>query len=131
MANLTRRGFITSAVALGAAAGAGQFPRPAIAASTIKVGADLPFSGGLELFGAQGRIGLNLAAAEINAGGGILGHKVELIYEDNRTDPKTATEKARKLIERDEAIAVCGPITSQSAIGDKRGLWTTVLAAAI
>jgi urea transport system substrate-binding protein len=112
MTKLTRRGFVTSAAALGAAAGLGQFPRPAIAASTIKVGVDLPFSGGLELFGAQGRIGLNLAAAEINAAGGIMGHKVELIYEDNRTDPKTATEKARKLIESDEVIAVCGPITS-------------------
>jgi urea transport system substrate-binding protein len=112
MGNLTRRKFVTSAVALGAAAGAGQFPRPAIAASTVKVGADLPFSGGLELFGAQGRIGLKLAAAEINAAGGILGKQVELIFEDNRTDPKTATEKARKLIESDEVIAVCGPITS-------------------
>ncbi len=76
------------------------------------MGAALPFSGGLELFGDQARIGLELAAAEINDGGGIMGAPVEMIFEDMKTDPKTAAEKARKLIQRDEVVAVAGPITS-------------------
>lgn len=108
-----RRTFIKSAVAAGAVAGASRLAFPALAqGKTVKVGAAQPFSGGLELFGQQAKIGLDLAVAEINAKGGIMGHKVEMIYEDMKTDPKTAAEKARKLIQRDEVIAVSGPITS-------------------
>ncbi len=109
MMKINRRKFL----ATGAAAGIAAFPMPAISqGKTVKVGAAQPFSGGLELFGAQARFGLDLAASEINAAGGIMGHKVEIIYEDMKTDPKTAAEKARKLIQRDEVIAVSGPITS-------------------
>jgi len=109
MTKLTRRAFVA---ATAAAAALTRFPVPAIAGKSVKVGAALPFSGGLELFGAQARLGIDLAVAEINAGGGILGHPVEMIYEDMKTDPKTAAEKARKLIQRDHVIAVAGPITS-------------------
>ena len=113
MARLTRRKFVKAAAATGAAVGLSQLPLPAVAQNApVKVGAALPFSGGLELFGDQARIGLELAAAEINGGGGIMGAPVEMIFEDMKTDPKTAAEKARKLIQRDEVVAVAGPITS-------------------
>ncbi|MFQ5784801.1 MAG: substrate-binding protein [Alphaproteobacteria bacterium] len=109
----SRRKFIRSVAASATVAGFGGLAFPAIAQTrTVKVGVAQPFSGGLELFGEQARIGLDLAASEINAAGGVMGHKLELIYEDMKTDPKTAAEKARKLIQRDEVIAVSGPITS-------------------
>ena len=79
----------------------------------IKIGIVLPLSGGLELFGQQGIQGAKMAVAEINAAGGVLGgRQFELIVEDNKTDPKTAVEKAKKLILRDEVHAILGPITS-------------------
>lgn len=110
MINVTRRKFVVTA---GAAAAVSSFSMPSIAAGkTIKIGAVQPFSGGLELFGKQAQMGLDLAASEINAAGGIMGHKVEVLYEDNKTDPKTSVERARKVIERDEVMAVSGPITS-------------------
>lgn len=87
---------------------------PALAADPIKVGAVLPFSGGLELFGGQAKLGLDLAAAEINAAGGILGRPVEILYEDDKTDPKAAVEATRKLIQRDDVLALVGPITSNN-----------------
>jgi branched-chain amino acid transport system substrate-binding protein/urea transport system substrate-binding protein len=80
----------------------------------IKIGAVLPFSGGLELFGNQAKIGLDLAAAEINAAGGILGRKVEVLYQDNKTDPKTSVERTTQLIQREQVLAVTGPITSSA-----------------
>ncbi|MCS6877259.1 MAG: substrate-binding protein [Geminicoccaceae bacterium] len=83
-------------------------------ARAVKVGAVLPFSGGLELFGEQARLGLELAAAEINAKGGILGRPVEILFEDDKTDPKTAVEKASRLVTRDEVVAIFGPITSSN-----------------
>ncbi|MFT6557344.1 substrate-binding protein [Sneathiella sp.] len=110
MIKISRRSFVASAGAVAATAGFGM---PAIAAGkTIKIGAVQPFSGGLELFGKQAQMGLDLAASEINAAGGIMGHKVEVLYEDNKTDPKTSVERARKVIQRDEVMAVSGPITS-------------------
>ncbi len=110
MIDISRRQFMG---AVGATAAASAFGMPAIAADkTIKIGAVQPFSGGLELFGNQAKMGLDLAVSEINAGGGILGHQVEILYEDNKTDPKTSVERAKKLIERDEVLAISGPITS-------------------
>ncbi|MEO6052868.1 MAG: ABC transporter substrate-binding protein, partial [Chthoniobacterales bacterium] len=84
------------------------------AATPIKIGAVLPFSGGVELYGQQAKLGLDLAAKEINASGGILGHPVEILYEDDKTRPAGAMKAVRKLIERDRVFAVFGPITSQN-----------------
>jgi branched-chain amino acid transport system substrate-binding protein/urea transport system substrate-binding protein len=86
----------------------------ATGAELIRIGAVLPFSGGVELYGRQAKLGLDLAAKEINAGGGILGRPVEILYEDDKTDPAAATEATRKLIERDGVLAVVGPITSRN-----------------
>ena len=74
----------------------------------------LPFSGGVEVYGRQAKLGLDLAAKEINAGGGILGRPVEVIYEDDKTDPTAALNATRKLIERDGVFALVGPITSRN-----------------
>ena len=79
----------------------------------IKIGIVLPFSGGLELFGQQGTQGAKMAVAEINAAGGVLGGRpLELIIEDDKTDPKTAVEKVNKLVMKDKVHALLGPITS-------------------
>jgi len=97
----------------GIAAGTAAFGFPAVhAAEPLKVGVVQPFSGGLELFGNQAKLGLDLAAKEINAAGGILGRQLELVYEDSKTDPKTAVERTQKLIQRDRVVAISGPISS-------------------
>ena len=102
MPSPTRRHLITGATATAASAVLGA---PAFAQKApLRIGANLEFSGGLELFGNQAKLGLDLAAREINAAGGILGQPVEILYEDNRTDPKTAVERSTKLIGRDEVL---------------------------
>ncbi|MCC8939713.1 ABC transporter substrate-binding protein [Bradyrhizobium sp. Arg68] len=91
--------------------------RPSAAAEPadpIRIGAVLPFSGGVELYGQQAKLGLDLAAAEINAAGGILGRPVKLIYADDKTNPAAAAEAMRSLVEKDGALAVVGPITSRN-----------------
>ena len=90
------------------------FAASARSAEPIKIGAVLPFSGGVELYGKQAKLGLDLAAKEINAGGGILGRPVEIIYEDDKTDPAAAVEATQKLIARDGVLALVGPITSRN-----------------
>jgi branched-chain amino acid transport system substrate-binding protein/urea transport system substrate-binding protein len=86
----------------------------AYAAEPIKIGAVLPFSGGVELYGEQARLGLELAASDINAAGGILGRPVEVVFRDDGTRPNIASESARKAVEEDGVLAVVGPITSQN-----------------
>ena len=93
--------------------GAGLSPSTgANAAEPIRVGAVLSFSGGVELYGQQAKLGLDLAARDINAAGGILGRPVELIYADDKTRPASAESAMRTLIESDRVSAVVGPITS-------------------
>jgi branched-chain amino acid transport system substrate-binding protein/urea transport system substrate-binding protein len=112
MLTSTRRRLLEGGLAL---AGAGLVGRHARAqGEPIRIGAVLEFSGGLELFGNQAKLGIDLAASEINAAGGILGRPVEILYEDNKTDPKTSVERATKLIGRDEVLAILGPITSNA-----------------
>src|SRR6186713_2242568 len=83
-------------------------------AEPIKIGAVLPFSGGVELYGQQAKLGLDLAARDINAAGGILGQPVEIIYADDKTRPEAAADAMRSLVEKDGAMAVVGPITSRN-----------------
>jgi urea transport system substrate-binding protein len=112
MTILTRRTILKSAAGTALAA---ALPMPAIhAASAIKMGVVQPFSGGLELFGNQAKLGLDLAVSEINASGGAGGLMIELIYEDDKTDPKTAVERATQLVRRDQVLAISGPITSNN-----------------
>ncbi|GKQ49364.1 ABC transporter substrate-binding protein [Bradyrhizobium sp. Ce-3] len=79
----------------------------------IRVGAVLPFSGGVELYGQQAKLGLDLAAKDINATGGILGRPVEIIYADDKTRPQAAADAMRSLLDK-QVLAVVGPITSQN-----------------
>lgn len=80
----------------------------------IKIGALLSFSGGVELYGAQAKLGIDLATQQINSSGGILGHPLQIIYADDGTRPGIALDALRKLIGDDDVLAVIGPITSQN-----------------
>jgi len=84
------------------------------AVEPVKIGAVLSFSGGVELYGRQAKLGIDLAGKEINAGGGLLGRPIEVVYEDDKTDPTAALDATHKLVERDGVLAVVGPITSRN-----------------
>lgn len=107
----SRRRLLQGAAASAAALGLG-FPYIARAADPIKVGVLQPLSGGLENLGQQGVQGTQLAIEEANEAGGVLGRPFELVIADDRTDPKTAVERARELIQRDQVVAIFGPVTS-------------------
>lgn len=73
----------------------------ACAQETLKVGALLPLSGNYGFLGVSERFGIDMAVAEVNAGGGVLGRKVEVVYEDAGT-PAQATRKATQMLEHDK-----------------------------
>jgi branched-chain amino acid transport system substrate-binding protein len=81
----------------------------------IRIGHLTPVTGFLGPLGEFAQMGVKLAAEEINAAGGVLGRKVELVIEDS-VNPQTASAKAERLIERDKVAMIIGEISSASAL---------------
>lgn len=82
------------------------------AAATIKVGEFASLTGKEAAFGQSSHKGTLLAIEEINAAGGVLGKKIELVYEDNQSQPGQSTTVVRKLITRDNVVAILGEVAS-------------------
>ncbi|WP_431957807.1 urea ABC transporter substrate-binding protein [Nocardia lijiangensis] len=83
-------------------------------AGTIKVGSLHSLSGTMAISEVTVANSTKLAVDQINAAGGVLGKKIELVLEDGASDPKTFAEKAEKLISSDCVAAVFGGWTSSS-----------------
>ena len=67
-------------------------------AQTIKIGVNEPLTGPFAASGTYVVNGAKIAADEINAKGGVLGKKIELVIEDNKSNPTEAAAVAEKLI---------------------------------
>jgi len=85
-------------------------------ASVIRVGVVTPLSGTYAGIGQQVKWGLDLAAAQLNASGGILGRKLELIYEDEEANPAVAVQKAEKLFQVSKVDFLTGTVNSGSTL---------------
>ncbi len=119
----SRRAFLKTAGAAAALAAGSEplfFPGVVRAEEPIRIGQLIPFTGFLGAIGEYGKQGATLAVEELNARGGVLNRKVELITEDE-ANPGVAVQKARKLIERDRVVAIEGLVSSASclAVGDE------------
>jgi urea transport system substrate-binding protein len=113
---LNRRQFIKSTAAAAAVTAVPGFPfiRTAAAADTVKVGILHSLTGTVAIAEASVVDAEKLAIEEINAAGGVLGRKIEIITEDGASDWPTFAEKARKLLERDKVASIFGCYTSAS-----------------
>lgn len=86
----------------------------AVTDSAVKVGILHSISGTMAISEAGSVEAEKLAIAQINAKGGILGRKIEVIQEDGASDWPTYAEKAKKLLTEDHVAAVFGCWTSAS-----------------
>ncbi len=92
-------------------------PRPASAAADpIKIGVVTPLTGTYAPIGQQVRWGVELAAKEINAAGGVLGRKIELLFEDEEANPAVAVQKAEKLFQSAKVDFLTGTVNSGSTL---------------
>lgn len=78
------------------------------AAQNIKIGVNQPQTGPFAASGTYVVNGARIAADEINAKGGLLGRKIELVIEDNKSNPTEAAAVAEKLITRDKVPVILG-----------------------
>jgi branched-chain amino acid transport system substrate-binding protein len=82
------------------------------AGEVIKVGEFASLTGKEATFGQSSHKGTLLAIEELNAAGGVLGKKFELITEDTQSKQGESASVVRKLVSRDKCIAILGEVAS-------------------
>ncbi len=98
---------LAATVALGAAWSA--------SAQDITIATIGPITGQYASFGEQMKRGAQMAVDDLNAKGGVLGHKIKLVVEDDACDPKQAVAAANKVADMKVAL-VAGHFCSGSSI---------------
>ena len=76
------------------------------AADPIKIGFSMEETGGLAANGKPALLAMQIWAEDVNAKGGILGRKVELVYYDDQTNPSTVPSIYNKLLDVDKVDLV-------------------------
>lgn len=82
---------------------------PAFAADTIKIGEIATVTGDFAAYGVAEVEAVKMAVSEINAKGGVLGKKLEVIMYDCRTRNEDMVNAARRLVQQDKVVAAIGP----------------------
>src|SRR5262245_66640768 len=98
--------------ALAVALGTMLMAAVAAAQDTIKIGVTQPLTGAFAASGNYVAQGAKIAEEEINKAGGVLGKKIELIIEDNKSNPTEAVATAEKLINSDKVPVLMGAWSS-------------------
>jgi len=111
--SLNRR---TVAAGLGAAVLFALTGSASLAQEPIKVGLVAALSGGSAKSGEGITRGLTIAIDEINAAGGILGRKLELVRRDDESNPSKGQVAARELIDQEKVAVMFGGIDSPVAL---------------
>jgi branched-chain amino acid transport system substrate-binding protein len=106
--------FLAAAIALAASVQAG-----AAAPAPLKIGALLAVTGPASFLGAPEARTLQMLVDDLNAKGGVDGHRVELVVKDTGGNPEKAISFAKQLVEEDQVFAIIGPATSGESIAVK------------
>lgn len=101
------QGLMASAVILAGTAITGAY-----AQETIKIGVTQPLTGAFAASGNYVAQGAKIAEDEINKAGGINGKKIQLIIEDNKSNPTEAVSTVEKLIQKDKVPVLMGAWSS-------------------
>jgi branched-chain amino acid transport system substrate-binding protein len=89
---------------------------PARGGDTVRIGLNYPKTGPYSVQGLDEFRAATLAAEEINAAGGILGRKIELVTRDSRSKAPLGASNATELIEKEGVKMVFGGVSSGVAV---------------
>ncbi len=89
------------------------------AAEPYRIGAVFAVTGPSAWLGEPERDTAKMVVDEINAAGGINGHPIELIIEDDAGEEAKSVLAVKKLIDRDKVLAIIGPSTSGTSMAVK------------
>src|SRR3989441_8512868 len=117
---MDRRSFL---VATGAGTAALAFPAVlrAQGKDPIRIGSPLPLTGPFGPLAADQQRGAQLGADELNAKGGILGRKVEVLFRDDQLKPAVGAQRTKELIENEKVQFIVGGLAAhvQMAINEQ------------
>ena len=105
-----------SILSLALAAGVAVLPGAAIAQASIKIGLIQPVTGPAAYDGQSVINGARMAESEVNAAGGVLGKKIEVVLQDGKNDPAESLNAAEKLLGRDQVKVLIGAWGSSSTL---------------
>jgi branched-chain amino acid transport system substrate-binding protein len=117
---MDRRSFLTTT-----AAGAAALSFPAIlraqSKDPLRIGCPLPLTGPFAALAADMQRGAQLAEDQLNAQGGIMGRKVEVLFRDDQLKPAVGAQRTKELIENDKALFIVGGLAAhvQMAINEQ------------
>jgi branched-chain amino acid transport system substrate-binding protein len=116
---MKRRAFLTTT-----AAGVATLGFPAVLraqSGPLKIGFPLPLTGPFAAIAADQKRGAELAVDELNAKGGVLGRKVEVLFRDDELKPATGAQRTKELIENQNVDFVVGGLAAhvQMAINEQ------------
>jgi len=88
----------------------------AAAGDVIKVGEFASLTGSEATFGQSSHQGTQMAVDDLNAAGGLLGKKIQLLTEDDQSQAGQPATVVRKLISRDGVVAILGEVASSRSM---------------
>ena len=91
-------------------------PPPAVVAQEIKIGMSAPLSGPASALGLGMKSGIESYFKRVNRSGGVKGRKLRLIALDDGYDPSSAVDNMRKLIDKENVIALIGNVGTPTAV---------------
>lgn len=86
------------------------------AGGEIVIGEFGSLTGTTATFGISTKNGIDMAIAEVNAAGGVLGRQVRVIVEDDQGRPEEAQTVVTKLITSDKVVAILGEVASSRTL---------------
>ncbi|MFW6135233.1 MAG: ABC transporter substrate-binding protein [Chloroflexota bacterium] len=89
---------------------------PAEEAEPLKIAMLAAMSGDVKTFGEGTKRGVDMAVAEWNAKGGVLGREIEVIVGDTKCDAQEAANVANKVINQDQVNYIVGAVCSSASI---------------
>ncbi len=92
------------------------------AEDTVKIGVSYPQTGPYAKMGIEARRGGDLAVEEINAAGGILGKKIQMVYIDSNMNPKIAKQNAVDLFDQGVQMMFGGGSSAEAIADGKAAL---------
>lgn len=124
MTAIDRRSFLkATSLTTGAVLAARFAGTPAIAQTRepLKIGFPIPLTGPYGVEAADQQAGATLAVDEVNARGGVLGRRVELLVRDDQLKPGVAAQRTMELIESEKVQFVIGGLSAsvQMAINEQ------------
>jgi urea transport system substrate-binding protein len=103
---------VAAAGVTGASLAAPGILRVARGENPIKVGVISPLTGAWTVYGKAHSAGFQLGVDEINAAGGVLGRKIDIILADSKTEPRIVVEQANRLIREENVDFLAGTFSS-------------------